>query len=102
MGRPDSHVGSHMVPLAGTGRQGTALHPTRLWGSKLISIRTYNDNLASAATVDIEDMPRQTALQLAEALTIVKHIAGDHYPEVVTFHDSLRDALGQERPIWKM
>lgn len=59
-------------------------------------------NIVVFGVVDIEDMPRATAFQLVEALAIVKHVAGDHYPEVIAFHDSLRSALEKERPIWRL
>lgn len=63
-----------------------------------MSIRTYNDGLADA-TVDIEDMPRQTALQLVECIEV---FSGGYYPEVVAFRNTLRSALEQEHTIWNL
>jgi hypothetical protein len=67
-----------------------------------MTIRTYNNSLPDSAVVDIEDMPRQTALELMEALTVTMRIAPHQFEAVGDLLGQLRDALGQERPKWKM
>lgn len=63
-----------------------------------MKVSMFNRWADEEATVDIEDMPKPLAVQLVEALTLVKFIAGPDYPELAKFRTELVAALLKESP----